>query len=108
MKLIHSEFGKFPDVEKLNKRFVPNRFKQKLTIDTLSPSENYRRAYPVLMNELYRLFPSLTKHDCSYRNDTQVGHPTQSALEPLTEYHGVIDILHVVEHIMIELQVPFR
>jgi hypothetical protein len=98
MKIIDHDFGKFEDINHLNPRFIAGRTKQKITIDVQTSTEVCQRAAVVLEQEVRRLFPALCKHDCGTNVD--------AALEmkgPFNKFRGVIDIVHVIEHIMIDL-----
>ena len=98
MKIIDKDFGRFQDVEHLNKRFIHGRTKQKITIDVVSPEEDYKEAYDILEQEVQKLFPALQKHDCG--TNTEEHHEVKG---PFNKFQGVIDIVHVIEHIMIDL-----
>lgn len=98
MKIIDHDFGKFNDINHLNPRFIAGRTKQKIIIDVLTSSDVCRRAATALEQEVRRLFPSLTKHDCGCNSNA-----SREMKGPFNAYRGVIDVVHVIEHIMIDL-----
>ncbi|MBN1351384.1 hypothetical protein JXJ21_18345 [candidate division KSB1 bacterium] len=104
MRIINAEFGTFSEVEHLNNRFIKNRTKQKLTIDAISPRNKFQVAYQILIRELRRFFPTIEKHDCSLDDASYLMHKGKTKSGPLHNFHDIIDVLHVIEHIMIELQ----
>lgn len=98
MKIIEHDFGIFPEIEPLNQRFIHGRTKQKITIDVISSVDVYRKAFIVLEQEVQRLFPALSMHDCGTNTPG-----LQETKGPFNAFHGVIDVVHIIEHIMIDL-----
>lgn len=97
MRIISHTFGKFPEIEHLNPQFIPGRTKQKITIDVYSSAEKFKAIYHKLNEEVHQLFPTILRHDC--------GKPANNVRRkgPFHPYQGVIDVIHVIEHIMIDM-----
>lgn len=93
MEILESKYGYFPGVLHLNSQFIPGRKMLKLTIITKYPRERYKRAYPTIIEQLVKLFPTLIEHQCC----GVVGNIHQRAGD-------CIDIIHIIEHIIIDLQ----
>lgn len=100
MRVVDAKYGLFPEVNHLNSRFVPNRPRLKLTVDTLHPEEHYIQSFPYLAQRLIELFPTLRHHRCC-EEDTK---PTCSGQVPIRRTGQAIDVVHLIEHVIIDLQ----
>lgn len=106
MKIIDSVTGAFPEIDRLNPRFTPGSLRLKLTVDTTEPRAHYLDNFPELLFRLMDIFPNLRRHDCNGGSemndfrDVKIAHP----LLPLKIVGDVIDTVHLLEHVIIELQ----
>ncbi|MDZ7261960.1 MAG: hypothetical protein ONB05_07640 [candidate division KSB1 bacterium] len=103
MRIVQTEYGEFPEISHLNKRFVPGRKKQKITLDVLSSRERYQQVYPKILDQFNEFFPSLRHHDCCYQGSS----PEKRGYSfngPFKQFSGIIDVVHIIEHVVIDLQ----
>ncbi len=106
LKITNSEIGSFPEVDRLNPRFVANSLRLKLCIDITEPADYYLENFPQLLFRLIESFPNLRRHDCSAgeeMNDFRDVHIAHHLL-PIRIVGAVIDTAHILEHLIIELQ----
>lgn len=106
IKIIDTSSGAFPEVDQLNPSFAPKSLRLKLTVDATAPREHYLDQFPELLFHLTSLFPNLCHHQCSSGNemddfrDVVIDNP----LLPIKLVGDVIDSVHLLEHVIIELQ----
>lgn len=106
LKITTSEIGSFPEVDRLNPRFVANSLRLKLCIDMTEPPSYYLESFPHLLYRLIESFPNLRRHDCSAGEEMNGFRGLQIAhhLLPIKIVGSVIDTAHLLEHLIIELQ----
>jgi len=103
IEVVHLEFGEFPQVNRLNPRFVPRRERLKLTLDVHPPGDPALAAPPALIEPLSSLLPGLHRHRCG-----ENGRISETTLrrarkgEPAGEQSA--DVAHLLEHIIIDFQ----
>lgn len=104
MIVIESQYALFQEINHLNKNFIPGMNKMRLTIDTISSDEMYKRAYPAIVKQFVQMFPRLKKHSCCYSKIGQ-GDIINGDLAPVVHAENcILDIIHIVEHVIIDLQ----
>ena len=96
MVVIDFQYNDFSEINHLNKNFVPGVKKLKLTIDVLSSSKVYEKAYPIISSQFKLLFPNLKKHLCCY----------EKIADGFDEHSEgkIIDTIHFIEHVIIDIQ----
>jgi|GEM_PF-2432384 len=104
MVVIESQYALFQEVNHLNKNFIPGINKMRLTIDTISSDENYQRAYPAIVKQFVQLFPRLKKHSCCYSKIGQSDFTNEQLVPIVHEENYALDIIHIIEHVIIDLQ----
>lgn len=106
LKITDSEIGGFPEVDRLNPRFVANSLRLKLCIDITEPPTYYLENFPHLLFRLIESFPNLRRHDCSAGEEMKDFRGLRIAhhLLPIKIVGAVIDTAHILEHLIIELQ----
>jgi len=100
MQVVDTKYGLFPEVNHLNSRFVPNRPRLKLTVDMLYPEEHYVESFPYLAQKLVELFPTLRHHRCCEEDSP----PACGEQVPIRTTGQAIDVVHLIEHVIIDLQ----
>ena len=104
MNIIDTQYGKFEEVNHLNKNFLPDTNKMRLTIDTISSKEAYEQIYPMVLKQFTQLFPRLKKHSCCNISSKEGGQ-NRNINGPLSRTNNYfIDVIHLIEHVMIDLQ----
>lgn len=104
MIVIESQYAMFQEINHLNKNFIPGMNKMRLTIDTISPEHNYQRAYPAIVKQFVQLFPRLKKHSCCYSKIGQNDFNNDDLDFKINAENCILDIIHIVEHVIIDLQ----
>lgn len=105
MKLIATKHDYFPDIDAYNPRFRIGSLRLKLTIDTLSPRKFYLNRFPALLFDVLDLFPRIKHHRCAHGKsesrfrDYNTGH----WMAPIRIIGDVIDTVHLLEHVILEL-----
>lgn len=94
-------YGKFSEVNHLNSNFRPEINKIKMTIDVISPLKVYKRIYPIVMRQFHDLFPNLQNHDCCREKASGIQEHRDSP-EEFMNY--ALNILHLMEHVIIDIQ----
>lgn len=102
MKIVDKQFGLFPEIEHLNNRFIFGQTKQKITIDVYSSLERYKSNFPTIVKEVKSLFPSIIKHDCGMNTHSKY-EIHKGNVGPLHHFRDTIDVIHIIEHIMIDM-----
>ncbi|HET6371775.1 MAG TPA: hypothetical protein VFG76_00565 [Candidatus Polarisedimenticolia bacterium] len=90
-----SEFGLFPEAARFNPRFVPGREKHRLTVDVLLAPDG-PPDIAGLTDGALALAPGLAFHTC--RGGRPIGPPAARVDDP------IVEIAHLVEHLIIEFQ----
>jgi hypothetical protein len=103
MEIIDIKYWMFPEVTHLNKRFIPGRKRLKLTLDVVSSDGRYERACSDISDRFVELFPSLRKHSCCY-SPIPADAQDKETYNPIKKMGRIIDIVHIVEHLIIDLQ----
>ena len=101
MIVIDYAYGKFSEVNHLNSNFRPGINKIKMTIDVISPREVYRKIYPIAIRQFHDLFPNLRNHDCCQEKASGVEECAD--LTNGTQNYA-LNILHLMEHVIIDIQ----
>jgi len=104
MVVIESQYAQFQEIDHLNTNFIPGIHKMRLTIDTISSEDNYRRAYPAIVKQFVHLFPRLKQHSCCYSKIGQSDLIHGDSIPMIHEGNCILDIIHIVEHVIIDLQ----
>lgn len=106
MKLIATKHGRFAEIDHLNPNFRNEYKRLKITIDTVAPKEFYLGNFPTLMFTILELFPNLRNHSCNHgkTNHTQRDYDTSHLIAPIKIVGDVIDTVHLLEHVILELQ----
>lgn len=103
IELVRLEFGRFPEVNALNPRFVPDRERLKLTLDIRAPREVPDATPASLLEPLASLLPGLRRHRCGENSrvtETTLKRPRLG--DPAGEDGA--DVAHLLEHIIIDFQ----
>jgi hypothetical protein len=103
VEVVRLEFGRFPEVDRLNPRFVPERERLKLTLDVRTSPHAAQPTAASLLEPLGSLLPNLRRHRCGDASRiseitlkrTRVGDPTGE---------DAADVAHLIEHIIIDFQ----
>lgn len=106
MKLIKIVEGNFDELNKLNSNFKKNTKRIRATIDTTAEKSFYLGKFPDLLFCVLRYFPNIRHHHCHQ------GEQDFSARDfdihqlgaPIKIVGDVIDTVHLVEHISLEIQ----
>lgn len=105
MRILDVRYGKFPEVDPFNPKFVPasNRLRIVLEMDGW---ESPHPSVAVLIDNLVVLFPTLREHKCNWEYLSMEGSsPEDSDLKRgIQEFGGYEDVAHLVEHLVIDLQ----
>ena len=64
IRLARLEFGEFPEITRLNPRFVPGLERLKLTLDVVIEPDGGARRPAALVTPLEDLLPGLARHLC--------------------------------------------
>jgi len=98
MIIVNYQYQKFSEVNHLNKNFIPNVNKLKLTVDVVSPAQAYKEIYPAVAAQFKHLFPNLKQHQCCNKN-------TIDAINSIDEHNNfILNVIHLMEHIIIDIQ----
>ncbi|MCA9735107.1 MAG: hypothetical protein H6696_20850 [Deferribacteres bacterium] len=106
MKLVKILEGNFEELKKLNTNFKADTQRIRVTIDTIHEKPYYINKFPDLLFKTLQMFPNIRHHHCHqgeqvYSNRDfdirQLGAPIQIVGD-------VIDTVHLVEHISLEIQ----
>lgn len=106
MKLISAEPGKYPDINRLNHNFRADSNRIKFTIDTISPKSLYLDRFPKLLFTTFDLLPNIKKHRCTRGATTEAfrDYDMSHLVSPIKLIGDVIDTVHLLEHVVLELQ----
>lgn len=100
MKIIEMKWGKFPQVDQLNPKFIPGSTRLKATLE-ISPDGLEKRDLKDYIRELTQLFPSLKRHRCENEHGLTTSFQPKPGLKQVDE---ATDIAHLIEHMVIDLQ----
>ncbi|KAA3613909.1 MAG: hypothetical protein DWQ05_16685 [Calditrichaeota bacterium] len=106
MELIKIVPGNFAELNKLNGNFKKDTQRIRATIDTTEEKDFYIGKFPDLLFGMLKLFPNIRHHHChqgehKYPNrDFDIRHLGA----PIKIVGDVIDTVHLVEHISLEIQ----
>jgi hypothetical protein len=105
MRILGIGYGKFPEVDLFNPKFVPGSNRLRVTLE-MDGWESPHPSVAFLIDKLVVLFPTLKEHKCNWEYlsmKDSAAHETklQSGIQ---EFGGYEDIAHLVEHLVIDLQ----
>lgn len=106
MKVIDLRHGRFAEIDHLNPNFRKEYGRLRITVDMLSPREHYLDQFPFLMFSIIDLFPNLKNHSCSHgqADHTVREYDMSHLISPIKIIGDVIDTVHLLEHVILELQ----
>ncbi|RMD96565.1 MAG: hypothetical protein D6814_11165 [Calditrichaeota bacterium] len=106
MKLISLQHGRFSEIDQLNGNFRKEFLKLKITLDTLSPQKFYLDRFPGLMFTLIEILPNLRHHHCSHGDNEHLSreYDLSHLITPIKIIGDTIDTVHLLEHMILELQ----
>ena len=106
MKLIATDHDFFPEINNFNPRLKKGSRRLKLTIDTISPRALYLERFPSLLFSILDLFPNIKRHRCGHSqvHENFRDYDTSHLLAPIKIMGDVIDTVHLLEHVTLELQ----
>ena len=100
MKILETKWGRFPQVDHLNPKFIPQSTRLKVTLE-IDPNGLGERRLEGHIEELAELFPSFTNHRC----ENEHGFSTSFRPKPgLKKVDLATDVAHLIEHMIIDLQ----
>ncbi len=100
MKIIGIKWGKFPQVDHLNPKFVAGSTRLKATLEIASDGLGERDLQGYIQ-KLTPLFPSFKRHRCENEQGLSTSfRPTPGS----RKVDKATDIAHLIEHIVIDLQ----
>jgi len=100
VKIIEIKWGKFPQVDHLNSDFIPGSKRLKATLE-ITFNGLGRRNLGDCIRELAELFPSLTRHRCENEHGLSTSFRPKPGLKMVDM---ATDIVHLIEHMVIDLQ----
>ncbi len=106
ISLLALEFGGFPEISALNPRFLPGRERLKVTLDIDLAACSARTTPATLLRDLRRLLPRLENHACG-GNDNLLDSLFEAGRlgnRAVGEVEDSVDIAHLLEHLVIDLQ----
>lgn len=102
MIVVDIQYNAFSEVNHLNQNFIPGVNKLKLTIDAISSTKVYQDTYHIIAAQCSQLFPNLRNHLCCYEKlDKEL---TNHNHENKESHDYVTDIIHLIEHVIIDVQ----
>ncbi|KAA3657556.1 MAG: hypothetical protein DWQ10_13040 [Calditrichaeota bacterium] len=106
MKLLKIVEGNFEELNKLNTNFKKETQRIRATIDTVHDKHFYLHKFPDLLFETLQLFPNIRHHHCHQGEQGYSGRDFDISHlgAPIQIVGDVIDTVHLVEHIAIEIQ----
>lgn len=106
MHLIATEYGRFAGIDQINSNFRNDRMRLKLTLDTESPRKLYLDQFPQLLFSVLEIFPNLRSHRCQQGESgfTKREYDLSHLVTPIKIIGDVIDTVHLLEHVILEMQ----
>lgn len=105
MKILAVVYGHFPKVFKLYSRFQPKVGHLKVVLD-VHPAGGFERAkFIAVFRQLSELFPTISRHSCCVEWETAPLYLEEEDGVSIKRAGESADIAHLVEHVMVDIQV---
>ncbi|HKY32186.1 MAG TPA: hypothetical protein VJV23_06595 [Candidatus Polarisedimenticolia bacterium] len=102
IEVLRLEFGRFPEISRLNPRFVERNERFKLTLDVRA-ARGQGSSPPALLGALESMLPSLSRHRCAgggRLREIVLKRPRRGERSA----EDAADIAHLLEHVIIDFQ----
>ena len=106
MKLIKIKRGRFSEIEHLNTNFKHDSLQICATVETTNSPETYLARFPDLLFSVLKTLPNLKHHHCHTDMTPYMQRSGQiyQFNSPLKLVGDVIDTVHLLEHVALEIQ----
>ena len=106
IEVVSLEFGAFPEITRLNPRFVAGHQRLKLTLDVKLPARPADVNPPAFVEALKDMLPSLARHRCCGDNQIHETFFTRARRRAcaIRETDETVDVAHLLEHLVIDFQ----
>lgn len=106
MELIQINSSRTQEIKRLNGNFKDDTLKLKVTIDTTKSKSYYINTFPTLLFKILELFPNIKQHNC-FQGEAEFASrnmPLMNIGLPIKLVGDVIDTVHLLEHVILEIQ----